>query len=213
MNKKRTYIIYVISLVLHLYIICESVYAGLNGNAESVMAEAGKIFEYNGKYYQATDSALSSLREKLDGKDITEQQAAQAIAMINRNVAKGVEQGLLIEVQGSSESTNESEETESDTSTASIQEGNESDTLAADVQESTYSASETDTGENTSEYKETHTDIDMRSYIETIDESESDKSQTDVKSHYRNPPAVVGMILCIAVIILIFYRIVKLKNR
>lgn len=208
MKKKRTYIIYGISVVLYLYIMCESVYAGLNGNAESILAAAGGTFEYDGKYYHATDSALSSLRVKLDGKDITEQQAAQAIAMLNRNVEKGIEQGLLVEAGDSQEESTEPEKTESDTTSAIIEESTYSDDLK------TYN------DEKSSEYKETQPEtyvqpqVEMSSGTQELENAkETERLQTVSERHYGKLPAIAGMIISVTAIILIFYRIVMLKNR
>lgn len=82
-------------------VMCSRVYAGdINANEASVIAAAKGQFEYNGKIYVAKAEYIHLLESKFsaDGIDLTGEQAQQAVAAINKNVAQGVSAGYLIEM-------------------------------------------------------------------------------------------------------------------
>ena len=84
------------------------VYAGnINGNEQSVIAVASGTFEYKGVTYKATSQHLAELRAKLmqDDVDLTTEQAREAIASIYANVKTGIDEGYIVPISGSSNST------------------------------------------------------------------------------------------------------------
>lgn len=220
--RKKVFIICKIIILISLYLCMAygTAYAELNGNAQSVIAEAEKIFEYNGKYYQATDSAISSLREKLDGKDMTEQEAAQAIAMINMNVGKGIEQGLLTEINVTWEESGSPEQegqaaVPSDAE-ESLQSYDEETNAGRDVPE--YDEMQTKSYAGTQDYTETQSYAETQPYTEVStqeikDGKEAGNIQIEKEMKDRKLPVAAAMAIILTATILMFYRIVKPKDR
>lgn len=96
---------------------------GINGAEASVIAAAQSVFEYDGKQYVADGWCIDALYGKFseDGFDLSDLQASSLISMGYANIGRGVAEGYLIQIGGSSQepSTEKTEpqipETESDT--------------------------------------------------------------------------------------------------
>ena len=83
-------------------------YAGnINAAEQSVIDFYNGTFTYNGKTYQATEAAKSAAYNKLmeDDVDLTPAQAKSAIRQARSNIKKGIDEGHLVEVGGSSSGT------------------------------------------------------------------------------------------------------------
>ena len=91
---------------------------GINGNEARVIAAASGTFSYDGKTYRAGTNYINSLTSYLsaDDMDLTAEQADEAISMMYANVAEGVAQGYLYDVDGSTEDADSQEDSEKDKS-------------------------------------------------------------------------------------------------
>ena len=84
----------------------------INSNEASVLSAAGSVFEYKGEKYVAAPQYLDKLRNKLasDDVDLDADAAAGAISSIYDNIEVGVNDGYLLKLDTTSETTDNSVE-------------------------------------------------------------------------------------------------------
>lgn len=114
-NKKSILRLAGVGLLLCLQMTRTTVYAGsINANEQKVINYYNQTFYYKGKAYVATSQAKQSAYSKLasDGVDLTAKEANNYILQMSANVAKGIEDGYLVEL-------NEESDSETDTGTES----------------------------------------------------------------------------------------------
>ena len=78
-----------------------SVFAGnINGNEANIISQASGSFQFEGKTYVATQSAIGELTSYLsqDGIDLNADQAARALSIMYGNVEAGILNGILVPV-------------------------------------------------------------------------------------------------------------------
>lgn len=93
----------ILGLALALNLSMTAYAGGINSAEQSVIDYCSGTFQYNGKTYQATAGAKGSLYSKLaeDGVDLTPEQANSMKRQFSKNVAQGVADGTLVEVESS----------------------------------------------------------------------------------------------------------------
>lgn len=172
-NKKSILWIVGVGLLLCLQMTRTTVCAGsINANEQKVINYYSKTFYYQGKAYVATSQAKQSAYGKLasDGVDLTAQEANNYILQMSANVAKGIEDGYLVEVNGESDSGTEIG-TEADTNTESGVGNTETDTEPEAGDDS--SAAEENTGmENSSGENDVPSNLPLEQDTEEENESE-----------------------------------------
>lgn len=100
---------------LFLFCQCVVVFAGsINGNEARVFSAASGTFTYEGKSYVSSQESLGSLQAYLSRDDInlTAEQADEAISTMLNNVQAGVEEGYIVPVNGSGDTTTSKEKTD-----------------------------------------------------------------------------------------------------
>lgn len=108
----RKYVIVSIILIAVMIVSMAPAYAGsINGPEAGLIGKASGTFQYQGKNYRATSSALGQLRAYLsrDDIDLTQDQADRAASLMYSNVEGGVLDGYLTPVEGVSGSTGSSD--------------------------------------------------------------------------------------------------------
>ena len=106
-----------ISLLTCLLLFCQCVvvFAGsINGNEARVVSAASGTFTYEGKSYVSSQESLQSLQAYLsrDDIDLTAEQADEAISTMLNNVQAGVEEGYIVPVGGSKDTTTSDKKTD-----------------------------------------------------------------------------------------------------
>lgn len=103
--KQRKYAILLVSIVLTLILSSGVVvYAGsINGNEAGVLSKAQGPFSYKGKQYVPTKGYLGTLSAYLsrDDVDLSADQAARAIALIDANIKNAILDGVIVPADGS----------------------------------------------------------------------------------------------------------------
>ena len=97
-----------IAILLSMSVSASVSYAGsINGPEAGLIHQASGTFEYQGKTYKATSSAIGQLTSYLsrDGVDLTQEQANRAASLMYSNVKSGVLDGYLTPIGGASENT------------------------------------------------------------------------------------------------------------
>lgn len=114
MNRKRIALLSAVVLILTTGMPVSA--GGINDAEASVIAAAQSIFEYDGKQYVADGWCIDALYGKFseDGFDLSDLQASSLISMGYANLGRGVAEGYLIQIGGSSQEPS-TEKTESDT--------------------------------------------------------------------------------------------------
>jgi hypothetical protein len=92
----------IVSISLCVFMPMKAMAGDLNGAEQSVVSYCSGVFSYNGKSYQATSSAIASLRAELskDGVDLSAAKAKAAKIKFNDSIGQGVAEGHMIEVGG-----------------------------------------------------------------------------------------------------------------
>ena len=207
--KWKQYILIATFLTL---LIPTKVYAGnINGNEQSVIAVASGTFEYKGVTYKATSQHLAELRAKLmqDDVDLTTEQAREAIASIYANVKTGIDEGYIVPISGSSNSTekdvtgnnNESNKTENSqdkdsSATQSSQNGGETqntDKNSTDNKTNVENKNNTTNTENTSNSTDKNSNTNNNSATDNNSQKiETNKDKTSNESTQTSTSDNVG---------------------
>ncbi len=156
-----------------------TVYAGDINSAEAmIVSYYNGTFQYQGKTYVATEEAKAAAYNKLvqDGVDLTASEARSAIAQANSQIADGIAQGILVEVDQSQNEGENDGKADSDNQSGEKQEGNaaSSDTNPSSKgdtsKEQTNHKSENKTKkQNTDAIKTEEKKSDTQSSIEKVD--------------------------------------------
>lgn len=101
----------IVSISLCAFVPIRVLAGDINAAEQSVISYCSGTFSYDGKTYQATAGAKAELYAKLsaDGVDLTANEARVAKNEFSKSVAEGVAQGYLVEVGGSTDKKQDSE--------------------------------------------------------------------------------------------------------
>lgn len=160
------------------------VYAGdINADEQELLDYMAGVFEYEGKYYKATDAALARLREELlkDERDLNARQVRAAKNEVMRSFKSGLDGGYMYEVEKPLETTDNS-----NTTSDSEDSKDESQTTVSSDKETTKSSDKTQNTTDKSDKKEDKTtkstdnidDKDKETTAKLVDEGE-DNGETN----------------------------------
>ena len=141
-------VILALGILLIISAQASTVYAGsLNSYENEVVAEAKKIYEYNGVKYQVDPVFIDQLIAYLssDDIDLTAEQKDEVLQMAFSNIEKGVKDGYLVPVQ---EQDNTQKESSNNDNAAT---DNTSDNTSDNTTDNTTGNTNTDTASNTAD--------------------------------------------------------------
>lgn len=117
-------------IMICMGILCPKMIAfagGINGDEARVISAASGTFSYDGKEYKAGSAYLNSLVSYLSGDDVdlTAEQADEAISMMYANIAEGVAQGYLYDINAENTEESTTEEDAEDWADAEVDDEDE----------------------------------------------------------------------------------------
>lgn len=153
-----------------------TVYAGDINSAEAmIVSYYNGTFQYQGKTYVATEEAKAAAYNKLvqDGVDLTASEARSAIAQANSQIADGITQGILVEVN-----PNQNEEGNDGKSDAG-----DDNNQSGEKQEGSEASSDTNTSSKDDTSKEqTNHKTENKTKKQNEDTIKTEGKQSDTKS-------------------------------
>lgn len=174
-----------------------TVYAGNINSAEAmIVSYYNGTFQYQGKTYVATEEAKAAAYNKLvqDGVDLTASEARSAIAQANSQIADGIAQGILVEVDQSQNEGENDGKADSDNQSGEKQEGN---AASSDTNPSSKGDTSKEQTNHKSENKTKKQNTDAIKTEEKKSDTQSSTEKVDVEkmiqesSGEKNPATVV----------------------